>query len=181
MANSNSKAKYMRDVQMVSPTGAVFSGRVFRSQTGKEFTVWELGIFKAAFGEPVKVTSISYEGAQNPIRAAAYNLENKLTSRSRRFWFNVVDHRKVLGRKVLDKREYITVSVPGASVHVPGYEAPQSLSLSVTIDNPACKGLAVNEIAADIRRAVARGVYAVWPKTKETEATEDTIPEMPEL
>ena len=156
-----------------SPTGAEFSAKVYERENGSKFMSWQLAQFGCEGFNPVSITATT--GEKGSVRAAAYNLRNDRNTQ--RFLQSLLSRRKKVSRDGKD----VVVEIPGASVHVPGYENPLAITLKQRVGSYQDMGLALNILAEDLKRAVSSGVYSQWPKTAETEAVPVEEIEMPDF
>jgi hypothetical protein len=152
-----------------SPKGVEFAGRVYEREDGGKFVSWELAQFACEGFNPVTITATT--GEKGTVRAAAFNLRRDRNTQ--RFLQSLLSRRKKLSRVGQD----VVVEIPGASVHVPGFEEPMAITLKQRIGSYQDIGLALNALAGDLKRAVSNGVYVQWPKEQASEPEEIEMPD----
>jgi len=127
-----------------------FSSEV-REGTKGPFRVWQLGTFACDTGKPVPITGVTGPGGS--AKAAAWNLSNRPSP----YLVRVLGSRYQMGRN----NGSIRVTVPGARVHVHGYDEPLQIVLSANVESTKDIPIALGMFADKIKAVTARGVYAL--------------------
>jgi hypothetical protein len=154
-----------------------FTSEVKTSQSGNEFRVWNLATFKSK-RQPKGVAITGACGAQLGVRAAAWNLQNRRSARTNRYLQNVLRSGVQMGSIQGGVRVY----VPGAQVHVLGYDEPISVKLEAVVDGPQDIDLALSLMVNNLAQIVARGVYGCTREEASAEAeAEDKDDEVGEI
>ena len=145
-----------------------FSSEIKTGQSGNEFRVWQLAEF-ASKRQPNSVKFTGACGKELGVQAAAWNLQNRRSARTDRYLRNVLRNGVQMGRVQGGVRVY----VPGAQVHVLGYEEPIDITLEAVVDGPRNVELALGMMADRLAQVVARGVYACTQSEAAAEEEEE--------
>lgn len=144
-----------------------FTGYVYRNpEKDTKFVAWQLASFSAGRGPSVPITGVT--GEKGSPRAAAFNLDH------------AADQGylcSILGARVqynAGPNRSVDLSVPGASVHVSGFESPLKITLQASVGSSsrANIALALGVMANSLVKSVVRGVYAQTDEAKAPSADE---------
>ena len=154
-------------------TGSVerdgFKGAVYEREDGKKFVAWTLASLTAADGKPASITGIT--GENGGPKAAAYNLDHSV---------NTSYLQRLLGSRAYVAKAEAGVSyyVPEARIQVSGFDKPLELTLEARVGSARDRSLAMAQLAEQVKRQVAKGVYArynqIAPKNAEPESAPST-------
>ena len=147
----------------------MFENKVIETRKGNKVRRWVLGTLDAERGQPTEISAIT--GQKGSVRAAAWNLTNSRGTSTERYLRNVLRRRVQVGSAGSGVRFH----VPGAQVHVVGYEDPLAINLEAVVDGMGDRELALQMMVEDLCQTVARGVYAQTnDEETEIEKEEDT-------
>ena len=144
---------------------STFESTVLTSRNGNEFHRWSLGTFASARGGETEISAATGLGCES-VRAAAWNLQNNRGFRTENFLRNVVRNGVQAGSVPGGVRYH----VPGAQVHVHGFDEPVAINLEAVVDSAKDGDLALGIMVSALCQVVARGVYAQEPKEQPTES-----------
>jgi len=145
----------------------MFGNTVMKSRNGNDFRRWELGVFSSTRGKEVVISAATGLACES-VRAAAWNLQNRRGASTERFLQNVLRS----GVQAGAVPGGIRFHVPGATLHVNGYEEGISLKLEAVVDTPADARTALGLMVDHLCQATARGVYA-QTQEEDTESEEE--------
>lgn len=150
----------------------MFKSTTLTSRNGNDFHRWSLGTFASARGGEVEISAATGLGCES-VRAAAWNLQNNRGYRTENYLRNVVRN----GVQAGSVPGGIRYHVPGAQVHVHGFDSPIAIKLEAVVDSAKDGDLALGMMVETLCSVVSRGVYAQEPKEQPAESGESEEPE----